>query len=719
MKYIAIILTILWLLTHAQAISYRTSDSNDRFLLQKRFVVKDVYDCLRQSSDRLVSSVRGTILSVRNCFRIHILVCLKKTEKVNEAYSNETTINIDNKRYCGIFIINSKMTIQNPDNLHFTVLTGYIMHFHIFYFHFEWSHLGCKSHALAVFTPEFGDVFLCGKRLSSIFIINDYHTSMGIVLTPDLLYSFSLFYSITRRAWLNSPIKVSKLSAYQRFLPQHLFHPTYDSFYQFIVTVNPLQYIIFVTGRNKEMIHATFLDGPGLLSKRLNEVYDNTFITSTFNGVIYLRWLVFSRLDINISISSGYQSKSRMACYNRQQRFSLPLDMMAHTNKDRGIVCFRKFAKYNAFFKFRINYFEHSGPTVLDGDHNCQYGGLFIYRVGPVIRLCSRRADYIIYGENQNITILLVWYPGYSYGQIIGSLEDEPCPTDYVPSNSIFLGKRKVILKGNTYCQRFICPTHFGKQMGYCDIEINGYHQDIGASRIEVALFPSLQPCVRDHNTNVTNYTTSALYSDNWPMSALKISNITNTLSESTTFDFLRRVNISVPNICIIERPLSSFGVILQKSYCHYHPVYQRAQWEFFLNSITITSECLKLSFVIPFDTTTDMFYIVGDKMQTGLDVTTFTKDCPIECNNFTAVLTVIKESKTSVYQYVGHGYLFTGFYQRGFRVTVIPPPNNTCSDQYGCILYLGIDIPQYPIGVTNTTVVHHGNQEWHMFPKR
>ena len=246
--------------------------------------------------------------------------------------------------------------------------------------------------------------------------------------------------------------------------------------------------------------------------------------------------------------------------------------------------------------------------------------------------------------------------------------------------------------------------------MKYCDLEINVCHQDIGASRIEVALFHTLQPCVTDHNTKVTNYTISALYSDNWPMSAaLKISNMRNTLSESTTFDFLRRVNISVPNICIIEMSFLSFGVILQKSYCHYHTVYQRVQWRFFLESIAITSECLKLPFMIPFDTTFDMFYIVGDKKRTRLDAHTYTKDCPIECNNFTALLTVIKESKTSVYQYAVHENLFTVFYQRGFRVTVIPPRNNTYSDQHGCRLYLGIDIPQYPIRITNT----HSGASW------
>ena len=100
------------------------------------------------------------------------------------------------------------------------------------------------------------------------------------------------------------------------------------------------------------MIHATFFDGPGLLSKRLNEVYANTFITSTFNGVIYLKSLVFSRLDINIIISSGYQREGRMACYNRQQRFCLPLDMMAHTNKDRGIGCYKKLINTTRFLSF-------------------------------------------------------------------------------------------------------------------------------------------------------------------------------------------------------------------------------------------------------------------------------------------------------------------------------------------------------------------------------
>ena len=718
MRVIVVTLNILSYLTLIQAFTYRTAAPNERFVLRNIFVVKNIYDCSKRNGDG--HSMRETIFSVRNCLRIYILHCLKKTQNVNEAYVNETAIRVDNQQYCGMLNMNSIRTIHNPYYFHFTVLASYIMHFNILYFNFEWSHLGCQSHSLVVSASVFGDVFLCGRRQTSIFIINDYHASMETILTPDRFYEFVIFYSIVRPAWLDSTIRVAKLSAPVLFLPQSIFYPAYDRFFQFIVTVHPLKYIVFVKDTKTQMVQTTFYDGPGLLSTRLNVVDGNTFITSSFNGVIYLRYTGPSRFDIQISISSHKLRRFRTACYIRKRTYDLPISMNAYTNKNKGIMCYKKFSRFDGFLRFHISHFIHVGPTVIDGDNDCQYGGLFIYRVGPTIRICSRRTSYLIYGENRNMTILLVWFPGYSHGQVLGSIQEETCTTTYIPWDNNILRKNNIIPRDDAYCQRLICPAHYSKKTGYCELQINGLRQYIGASIIGVGEFHGLHPCLNHLISNMTYYNISALHSEKWPMTAMKISKMTIAPSMEIKFDFLRNVNISLPNICHIEMPFRRRAVILKKSVCFIQPVYQTVKWKFLLNSLEITPACLGPAFVLARDKVSDVFYIVDDGRQTGLDVGVHTMNCPKGCNNYSVVLTVIKESKTSVYQYIGNAndILFTGFYHRGFRVTVIPA-NYSCSQHYQCKVGISIRKPQYPIGVTNTTVVYHGNQEWHMFPKR
>ena len=379
-------------------------------------------------------------------------------------------------------------------------------------------------------------------------------------------------------------------------------------------------------------------------------------------------------------------------------------------------MCFDFFrAERKISLSLDISYFTFEGPTSLDSLYHCQYGGLFIeFVIGKIISICDKKQYHAVYGETENITILLVYFTGYSHGVFIGKITEEQCTARYLfwADNSEY---NQIVRPSNfTACERIICPPR-NNGTGHCKIKIRNEGAPIGVSSMYVSSFPTLRRCRGAYTDITTEYilNVSALNSLYWPVREYKI-----ILKRSKThkrlmtffaldfiyFHFLEHVNISFPSICERKNHYDQFGLFFEVSRCIILPVRRTIRDIFILNKPQLSKECIGVNLKAFLHKITHYIYpvAVGEK-NTGLQINVQYQNCPLNCRNYTYELIVLNKYQNTVYQYTSpvDSGMFTGYFNQGVRISVIPP-SNPCTHISGCQILVHFTPPQFQAGVSN-----------------
>ena len=173
-------------------------------------------------------------------------------------------------------------------------------------------------------------------------------------------------------------------------------------------------------------------------------------------------------------------------------------------------------------------------------------------------------------------------------------------------------------------------------------------------------------------------------------------------------FRFLQMANITFPLGCDKDSPWQQMSMSVQVSVC--------SERSFRLvnmvaNNIPLFSDdCLKFSYTVVaakkhttnYQNYHTFKYKDTGEITEGHDVFVGYVSCPIVCRNYKYSVFVKDTDEKTIIELtspVGR-IIFTGFYHRGFLVSIIYP-DKMCLKQF-CILSVHIDKPVYPIGIKN-----------------
>ena len=299
---------------------------------------------------------------------------------------------------------------------------------------------------------------------------------------------------------------------------------------------------------------------------------DNTYLTSGFSGSLQIRIL---RSYVDYFLISIHSHKRRhifsTSCFHTKHVY-LPMSIVASASIKEGKICFDRFRTIYLFLKLAVYDFDFKDPRSLNNLYECLYGGLFIHQPSSqkTISVCENIVNTIIYGDMHTFIMLLVWYPGYSYGSILARFLEDRCITkhlqwgDHLENNQIRFDDKLHI-----YCHRVICPTHFNKYENGRKKQCKIYLKTVNQTFNMVGIVQTLIPCRDNHSTFQATYNMSILYSANWPITRNKLINLSANYISFIHFDFLRKLNFSIPFLCDTARPSLQVGVILQISTCY------------------------------------------------------------------------------------------------------------------------------------------------------
>ena len=127
-------------------------------------------------------------------------------------------------------------------------------------------------------------------------------------------------------------------------------------------------------------------------------------------------------------------------------------------------------------------------------------------------------------------------------------------------------------------------------------------------------------------------------------------------------------------------------------------------------NIPALSQDCLSLKYNFAFAFSNDMsktnisrnfIYKGSGYLTTGHMVYVNYKSCPVICRNYRYSVFVLTSKDDTIIEHtsqVGH-FTFTGYYHKGFRVSIIPPAT-VCPEQKTCSLTLFITKPDSTIGL-------------------
>ena len=709
-----ILLLAASLISHIGVMAYWTARQNERASQQKKFMIKDIYDCLRAESYAMAVSPRDTIVKTfRNCITAKISYCV---------HSSQTRHDIKQpmiiQTYCGMISGTSVYPQPSMVEAYFTAWKNYVMHFNVYVFEFEWSTVRCEKQGLLIFNSATSKTMcFTGRRKPWIMIFNGGYTAIKLQAVEP--YKILIFYSIHSPNWLYdfAEGKYINLKA-DKYLPIRSIPKVSYSVterYHIHVKVDIMRRVVFIIqkGRTDDVL---FYDGPGILSNRLWEVKKNIFFTSGFHGFFVLR----RKRSQTFSISLQYRYRTTPIPTCLAQHNSLPLRIFGAVSMNEGGICFRQFRLRYDYLSLYVETFVFDGPTSLDGSEHCYYGGLYVELVNHTTSLCENSRDYKIYGEAVNLTMLLVWYSGYSHGRITGYILREDCYTRYVhlSSSPVY---HQIVLEDEVFCHYMICLYIKTGQGQHCKFHVRDITEVIGPVSIDLSRFHSMYRCSGDTGLYNTPHNTSFRYfRGDWLLSSAEL------LSEPTTvrrfkFTCLQDFNTSLPFTCDPAMPFIQIGILLKRSMYSVN----NKKSHFIMGSLVIRPTLLHRAHRIDVlkDKATSYLFMV-DKKETvhkGGPTTfeLFFDNCPVECRNYTYIWTV--QYRNTVTRYTSQQKditIFIGYFHQNFNVTVIPRTNK-CKRLKNCVVAIAFGIHKYPVGVYNEPIVYHRTQKWSIHSRR
>ena len=695
---------------HVDCMIYWTA--HDKYDDQRQFLIRDLYNCFPNEDQHISLSILDLLKTMDICMK-KTSYCLR-TEDSNNGYVNKHHSERGKHIYCRLIAIDWKLPRFSSTLTHFTVHKGYLMHFEILLFDFEWSHFPCDANGLIIMKSSTTDeLCFCGKRIPWIMIFKTRDLEMKIITI--LPYKLTIFYTIHNINWMYafSQTVYFHLKDYYELsrFPSITYSDTED--YKYHIRVHPMSYIVFFILQNNAETEMAFYDGPGVLSKRVYEMKPNAFSTLGFLAFLRISHQQRYNSTLLITMESRNRQKTVATCFDKRN-FNPPVRVVAKVTESQGQICFAIFRPAFTFLRLDIYSYVYKGPTSLDYLHNCQYGGLF-FRSKDTTSICESRDNYVIYGELKNITMLVVWYKGYSYGHLVADLQMDDCITKYIHFTG-HLDYHQIRMKDKSIrCQRVICP-YINKGLDTnCQFNMKGFeNKPIVVAILEVKKSLALQKCWHDISNNSLIYNISAQYVVNWPEGSKRLWNITRHETAIFNFDFLYEVNISMPFICGV------LGVLLKASTCYRNNHQSRIIKNFVRNIMKLTSDCLrKPMFFTNVDRITHFIHTVPEtERELGLQVGVYyvQEHCPSTCRKYRFALSVRYGKLIHHYTSELNFDLFTGYYHEGFRLTIIPP-SISCTES--CYMSVAFNVHKYQIGINKDKVIFHGTQEWHLHSKR
>ena len=714
---------------------WTTTDFNNSGVLHK-LVLHDIAMCLVDARRSSANSMIHMVNDIRRCSRKHLYHCAKsKIEKDVEAVRYRQVL-FDRNVHCGKVILRPIAAVSRglETDIRIRGTKGYIIHFHMLLFDFEWCSLGCRSHGMGISdSADAVTVWFCGRRTPWSMVLRGSDIQLHIQVVHDRHKHALFFYNKLKADWVEHytvnlhyhPVMHNFRHNFPLFSHLDVFRMMY---YTIHMIVPPMQEVrVNRPAMDSDVVFA-FYDGPGPLSQQRHLPNHPYYITTYgFHAYFTFRIQTSQNLIFNLQAINRHITKepSKHKCMARGT-----IVLADHKNFPT-IFCFHMFHSRVTPLRLNIHKFTFSGPTMLDssGDlDDCQYGGIFIYiGMEQTVSLCTDRHQHYMFNNGSSLHLLIIWYKGYSTGYLHAEVENESCRTIHLDLQHSVFSHHQMILHNTDGCLRVMCPSlNYDGQL--CKITFKNPDRTIGIAGVVLKTHNALYACVGQSDYYNKTYTISALDYREWPFTQLKHDKISKPLQlyNYSTFLNLYEYNISIPYVCQNGTHFNQFGVILSRAFCimvkmgepHFKSV-QAGKHTFY----EMTKECMYFTYKVEPEEMATFLYFKTKTRQTGVTfLASYNNRCPNECKNYTYVLKVWDKSgnHTRLYNGVVGNYTlqFTGYYHDGFMLQVIPP-TNPCSPETGCTINVACTPPIYPIGTRNSSSFLNDNQLMQIYQRR
>ena len=367
------------------------------------------------------------------------------------------------------------------------------------------------------------------------------------------IYSLQLFYTAFRTNWI---YKISQVF--------EVYHKTASAVYvtqpHIFMVINVKSYDYHVMSQHKnnieiriiqinwKMSHFTIHDGPGSLSPTLFKAEYNTDIIQT------------SALEV----TAVYNRRHVLTCVNYQQGL-----IEARSNKLTNTVCLATIT-HRSEIGMHVKTFQFYGPTVSTvlSPSVCQYGGLDLKfgSSNTYSELCESVDNYVLSSVNRSISFIVVWFAGYSQGEIIAHLSLTDCTTMYpelVMSQKTLLKPTNLIyphlLVG---CITIVCPALQNRYQETCILKLGP--PALGSVQISLATENILTSCEPSYlKTTKANFSIKTVSMNNWPLTLRNnVSHTFHNLDDyfEKSFDYLHSATIYLLTRATEERRGNNTG---------------------------------------------------------------------------------------------------------------------------------------------------------------
>ena len=230
--------------------------------------------------------------------------------------------------------------------------------------------------------------------------------------------------------------------------------------------------------------------------------------------------------------------------------------------------------------------FTFNEPNMLTdlSDSVCQYGGLVVQFDGrkQQYAFCESLHHYKLHSSNKSFTFIVVWFSGYSQGELKASISGSDCRA----SHSVFyLSESELslpyIVHRPTFglsqvCEIFTCQALQNHHQRRFTLQL-GPHS-LGTVRLSIIHSYTLSACdpevKYDHGSEIS---LKSMAMDNWPLHLNpKISHRYHNITDNVVveFDYLHMANISLGYICKPNMTRLQMAVLVQQSTCRLRKTY-------------------------------------------------------------------------------------------------------------------------------------------------
>ena len=521
------------------------------------------------------------------------------------------------------------------------------------------------------------------------------------------IYSLQLFYTAFRTNWIYKISQVFEVyhktaSAVYGTQPHIFMVINVKSYYYHVMSQHENNIEIRITQTNWKMSHFTIHDGPGSLSPTLFKAEYNTDIIQTSAFVVFIH-ILLSDFHINASFSlevtAVYNRRHVLTCVNYQQGL-----IEARSNKLTNTVCLATIT-HRSEIGMHVKTFQFYGPTVSTvlSPSVCQYGGLD-FKFGSsntYSELCESVDNYVLSSVNRSISFIVVWFAGYSQGEIIAHLSLTDCTTMYP---ELFMSQKTLLKPTNLIhphslvgCITIVCPALQNRYQETCIIKLGP--PALGSVQISLATESILTSCEPSYlKTTKENLSIKTVSMDNWPLTLRN--NVDQTFHNlddyfEKSFDYLHSATIYLPYTCNRSATRKQSGVNVKMSSCVTIGEGIDDKKVIVNNIPALMDRCVQLTYDFTPRHNVEANYTEFLHVDTGDVKNIFSimvdyVQCPVECRNYKYKTFVRVDDGKAVLEYtasVGNP-TSTRYYHRGFRVSILTP-DPLCNQHLQCKMLL------------------------------